>query len=719
MQLHRRHITLLASLAIVSACKGGGSPVITDPGDQTAIVGQQLTIDIFATDPDGDSLDFTFDASVPDLAQTATMTVAPDGHGVFAITPLASQLGSHLFDFHVSDGGNDSTLTINVNIVGAGGDGTQPIFRKPLGTGTVLDLEQTECVEFEIAIEDQDSVTIVLSQLPPLIQDAELTSDASGLAGRWSWCPSREQLEASDRYDLTLSAQDLPENPPTLKPYVIVLRRRSGSECPGDAPTIEHTPAEAMTQLDVAVDAHIVDDVGLKNAPILLYSYDNPGNPIDYTKMTVVDMTLVSGSMQDGDWRGFVPNPTVEGGEGTTAQIWYAISATDNDDTEGDCDHLTDSPADGTHTVNVTNNGMGDAGICGNCSADVQCGGGLCLPQEGGTFCGTSCASDAECDVEYVCSATDVQSVDGAAGRQCIPVSGSCGGSSGGPCTEDGHEDNDDIEQALALGPLDDGVEQAASLCDDANDWFRFDLGAGAYAVHLSGPSDVDIDLVLTDADGVLIDASAGLQSDEQFTTSCMPAGTYFVRAFAANSSATGDYTFGIDVDPECGGSGGMGDCCTDTNMPGCENPDITDCVCAIDDFCCNNEWDNTCAGLAENMCGLDCGGGPVSHDCCITGSAGCDDMAIQECVCAADDFCCETEWDDMCVGKVGSLLCAPSCDPDDADGPCCSENAGGGCEVNTVEECVCAMDAVCCSEAWDEFCIQEIATFMCGTCPS
>lgn len=723
MNLNWRTTTVLTALAILPACKDGGAPVLTDPGDQTAIVGQQLTVNLIATDPEGDSLEFSFNAEgVVDLGTTAAMTIAPDGHGVFSFTPLASQLGSHLFDFTASDGSNDTTLTININVVGAGGDGTLPIFRKPLGNGTVLDLEQAECVEFDIAVEDQDSTTVMLTELPPLIQDAELTADPTGLAGRWSWCPNREQLEAADRYNLTLSAQDVVENPATLKEYIIVLRRRSGADCPGEAPSIQHSAQDAATQLDLAIDAHVTDDVGLKNAPIVLYSYEDPGSPIDYTKMTVVDMTLVGGSMMDGDWRGFIPNPTAADGEGATGEVWYAISATDNDDTEGDCDHLSDSPSDGTHKMSVTNNGEGDAGVCGACSADVQCGGGsnLCVVQEGGTFCGTSCTDDTACEGEFLCSPTDVQSVDGAAGRQCIPTSGTCLGS-GGACTEDSFEDNDDLDQALSLGTFDVGVTHSASLCNDTRDWFRFDLDGGVVSGFLTGPSEVDIDIVLTDADGVLIESSAGLQSDEAFTTSCLAAGTYFIQVLGANSTVTGAYDFGIDVDDStCGGSGGgMGDCCTDTNMPGCEDPAITSCVCDIDAFCCDNEWDNTCAQLAQNSCALDCGGGPTSHDCCITGGPGCDDSSVEACVCADDDFCCTDEWDSVCVGKVGSLLCAPSCDPDDADGACCEPHAGTGCEVNTVEMCVCEQDSACCDTEWDQFCVDEVASFECGMCPS
>ncbi|MBK6916617.1 MAG: hypothetical protein IPH07_04365 [Deltaproteobacteria bacterium] len=719
----RRTSLALSAALVLSACKDGGAPQIQDPGDQTAVVGQQLTIDIQATDPEGDALDFSFAANgVPDLGQTAAMTIAPDGHGVFTFTPLASQLGSHLFDFIVSDGKNDSKLTININVVGAGGDGTQPIFRKPLGNGTVLDLEQAECAEVEIEIEDADSTTIVLGQNPPLIQDAELSADASGLSGRWNWCPNREQLEASDRYELILSAQDLPENPPTLKNYTIVLRRRSGSECPGDPPAIDHDVEDASTQLDLEIAAHVSDDKGIKNAPILLYSYEDPGSPIDYTKMTVVTMSLVSGDMMSGDWTGYIPNPTTPQGMGAEADIWYAISVTDNDDAEGDCDHLSDSPGDGTHRMHVVNDGSGQAPVCGACSYDVQCGGfsNLCLPQQTGSFCGTGCSSDDECQADYVCSPTEVQSVEGVGARQCVPLSGSCSAGGGGACTEDGNEDNDDLDQALSLGAFPAGESIAGSLCTDTDDWYRFDLSAGAIAATLAGPSDVDIDIVLTDADGVLVANSAGLQSDEHLMSSCVPSGTYFLRVYAANSSARGDYTLDVDVDAtSCGGGGGgEGDCCTDTNMPGCEDEAVTACVCAFDAFCCNNEWDNTCATEAQSMCDLQCGGGGDSHDCCVTGAAGCDDAAVEACVCAADSFCCETEWDAMCVAKVGTQLCAASCDPDDADGPCCTPHSGAGCEVDSVESCVCAEDSLCCSSEWDDVCVMEIESLGCGMCP-
>jgi len=36
----------------------------------------------------------------------------------------------------------------------------------------------------------------------------------------------------------------------------------------------------------------------------------------------------------------------------------------------------------------------------------------------------------------------------------------------------------------------------------------------------------------------------------------------------------------------------------------------------------------------------------------------GCDDMAIQDCVCGIDPFCCEVAWDATCVFEVEGEGC-------------------------------------------------------------
>jgi hypothetical protein len=49
------------------------------------------------------------------------------------------------------------------------------------------------------------------------------------------------------------------------------------------------------------------------------------------------------------------------------------------------------------------------------------------------------------------------------------------------------------------------------------------------------------------------------------------------------------------------------GNCCFSHVGTGCEVPAISACVCALDPYCCNMAWDNTCAMEAINDCGANC----------------------------------------------------------------------------------------------------------------
>jgi hypothetical protein len=70
----------------------------------------------------------------------------------------------------------------------------------------------------------------------------------------------------------------------------------------------------------------------------------------------------------------------------------------------------------------------------------------------------------------------------------------------------------------------------------------------------------------------------------------------------------------GVDVTGgACGGGGGgapaPADCCAGNGGTGCSSPTVTSCVCAQDSWCCNTEWDSTCASeVVEFGCGS-CGG--------------------------------------------------------------------------------------------------------------
>jgi hypothetical protein len=85
----------------------------------------------------------------------------------------------------------------------------------------------------------------------------------------------------------------------------------------------------------------------------------------------------------------------------------------------------------------------------------------------------------------------------------------------------------------------------------------------------------------------------------------------------------------------------------------------------------------------------------------------GCGDAAIEACVCAMDDFCCQTSWDDFCTVQVVILGCG-TCPGIGGDGDCCAAHGNPGCDDDRVEACVCDMDYVCCLEPWDEICVGE-----------
>lgn len=646
-------------MVLAAACNRGNPPALFPVEDQLAVVGQPLVVQLVASDPEGDPLTFGFAGpAVPDLATTAMLTTNPAGQGVFTFTPIASQLGLQVIDLWVSDGDEEDHAPLFIEVVQSAGAGTVPVFRRPLGAGTVLDLEQSECLALEVEIADPDSAMLVLDQAPPLIEGASLTAAPDGRTGTWSWCPDRRQVDTADHYTLLLVADD-GDNPPVTKEFVIVLRRRAGDGCPGQAPVIEHAPMDFTTRLDLPIVAEVSDDLGLGAQPYLVYATEDPGDPVDFSKTTLVPMELQAGDLQGGTWRGQLPNTLANAPDGTSAPFYYLLSATDDDDADGDCDHRTDDPGSGMHRITVTAGGDDTAGLCEPCSFDVQCGsdGDLCLPTAAGGRCGQACSGDDECDEGYLCSPTALESVEGALGRQCVPASGSCGGS-GGSCEDDDHEPDTTPAQAQAMAPLGDGSLGGRVLCGGDEDWYALEVDAPSQVtVSLTGDVPPDIDLSLTTAAGVLLDASEGLMSSELVEQACLDPGTYLVRVYSIDAEPAGAYALELQQQA-CGGGGGGGDCCVAGDGPGCDDPTIQACVCALDSFCCETEWDGVCVGKASADC--DACGGAMGTDACCTAHAtpGCSDGPIETCVCAADSFCCDQEWDAMCVAGVETHGC-------------------------------------------------------------
>ena len=167
-----------------------------------------------------------------------------------------------------------------------------------------------------------------------------------------------------------------------------------------------------------------------------------------------------------------------------------------------------------------------------------------------------------------------------------------------------------------------------------------------------------------------------------------------------------------------CGACATRTDCCQAHDAPGCEDPQIEECVCAQDAFCCTNVWDGLCIDLAEQSGCAICEPTLGKGDCCMAnGTPGCVDLVIQDCVCALDDFCCTVEWDVSCVLQVNTGKCG-LCEALPGDGDCCLANGTPGCQDPAIQQCVCAADPACCFDTWNDACVGAVDLLGCGVCP-
>ena len=208
---------------LLVACSSGSPPEIHGLADQVAAVGTELVVQIDGSDPDGDLLTYGVHTDVS-LQGNAMLTQLPSGQGVFRWTPHADDLGVHPFDFTASDYSNTTTDSISIEVRAA--IGAAPIFRQPLGTGTVVDLAHTTCIDVDILIQDEDSTTVTIAEEAPQITGGMMTI-IDGTSAKWHWCPTPAQVAAKDRYTVTLSADD-GDNPKTVKNYVLVLNSAVG-----------------------------------------------------------------------------------------------------------------------------------------------------------------------------------------------------------------------------------------------------------------------------------------------------------------------------------------------------------------------------------------------------------------------------------------------------------------------------------------------------------
>jgi hypothetical protein len=214
-------------------------------------------------------------------------------------------------------------------------------------------------------------------------------------------------------------------------------------------------------------------------------------------------------------------------------------------------------------------------------------------------------------------------------------------------------------DSSAAAAPLPVGAVLSATLCDEDRDFYSFepDVAEGSgFSVRVGfRQDDGDIDAFLFDADGTLVASGQSVTDDEElFARADGRAFTLETRLFASVGSVAYSLRVGGEEDAP------SNDCCEASEEPGCRDPGLLACACAIDPFCCEEAFDAACVELAAE-CGASCEPPVPSAPCCSpTGSPGCGDPEVEACVCDIDPFCCEEQFDSSCV-ELG-LECGADC---------------------------------------------------------
>ena len=160
----------------------------------------------------------------------------------------------------------------------------------------------------------------------------------------------------------------------------------------------------------------------------------------------------------------------------------------------------------------------------------------------------------------------------------------------------------------------------------------------------------------------------------------------------------------------DCGRSN-TGDCFSPTKFVGCENDECCEEVCKLDPLCCNSLWDELCAEQAIISC-VDCGN-PANGPCFEPhNTPSCNDSNCCELVCKSDPECCSDIWDNNCV-EIAKTLCLGSCGNPN-NGPCFVAHPTPGCSNELCCKSVCEILPRCCEVMWDQSCVDMAVELGC-----
>lgn len=104
----------------------------------------------------------------------------------------------------------------------------------------------------------------------------------------------------------------------------------------------------------------------------------------------------------------------------------------------------------------------------------------------------------------------------------------------------------------------------------------------------------------------------------------------------------------------------GAGDCFASNGSPACNGPACCEDVCALDNYCCDVEWDDRCAADTDGVCTGFAVCDTANGGCSVARQQpGCSDSACCNAVCQIDELCCLDAWDEACV-TLAEENCTP-----------------------------------------------------------
>jgi len=306
---------------------------------------------------------------------------------------------------------------------------------------------------------------------------------------------------------------------------------------------------------------------------------------------------------------------------------------------------------------------QGDNTLC----SGVTCQNAAC-PGEGGCFFnnGTPGCTDPECCAlvcaidPFCCNTSWDSACASVASSSCDDFSASCSAGAG-PCdlpnSTPGCDDSACCASVCLVDPFccdvqwDDAcVDGAVALCPSVFD------GAcclPAFICVVATASECAAEGGVYQGDGTFCGALSCIGACCLPDGSCLdlPEGDCLVSggAFAGFGTTCTQASCPNDACP------GTGLCFVGNGSPGCQNEQCCNAVCASDPFCCDVEWDSLCGETAlmtpacvPTVCGPNAGPCDVAN-----GTPGCDNPECCTVICDLDPFCCEVEWDSVCVEEA------------------------------------------------------------------